>query len=76
VSGADGTFALRFAATLHLKQGSKTAKVTVISDAIGFTYGQAEVELAVIATGGADPSASLERRLAGLLVARAKAAAG
>jgi hypothetical protein len=75
-SGADGSFALRFAATLGVKQGSKTVKVTVNSDAIGFTYGQAEVELNVIATGGAEPSASLERRLAALLVARAKSAAG
>lgn len=76
VSGADGSFSLAFTFSLGIKQGKKTVKVPVYADLIGFAYGQAEVALDVIDTGGAKPSTSLERRLAGVLVARAKAAIG
>ena len=44
-------------------------------DVIGFDYGQAEVSLTVEAV-GSKPSTSLERRLAVLLLARARAAIG
>ena len=45
------------------------------ADSIGFAYGQAEVSFSVVET-GAKPSAALERRLAALLVVRARAAIG
>jgi hypothetical protein len=76
VSGADGSFSLAFTVSLSIKQGKTTVKVPLYADLIGFAYGQAEVGLDVIATGGEKPSTSLERRLAGVLLARAKAAIG
>jgi hypothetical protein len=76
VSGADGSFSLAFTVSLSIKQGKNTVKVPLYADLIGFAYGQAEVGLDVIATDGTKPSTSLERRLAGVLLARAKAAIG
>jgi hypothetical protein len=70
-----GTFTLRFTATLSVKQGSGTVKVPLYADVIGFTHGQAEVSLNVVQS-SVRPTVALEKRLAGLLVARAKAALG
>ena len=70
-----GTFTLRFTATLDLKQGATRVKVPLYADVIGFAYGQAEVSLNVVQS-GARPSAAFERRLAGVLLARAKGALG
>jgi len=75
VSGSDGTFAYRFAFVLGVKQGKKTVNVPAYGDFIGFAWGQAEVSLSV-ETELAPPPASLERRLAALLVSRAHAAIG
>ncbi len=75
VSGSDGTFAIRFSVVIHATSGGSTVSVPLYADSIGFAYGQAEVSFTVVET-GAKPSAALERRLAGLLVARARAAIG
>ncbi len=74
VSGSDGTFAYRFAFVLGVKQGKKTVKVPAYADFVGFVWGQAEVSLSI--ESDSPPSATLERRLAGLLGARARAAIG
>jgi hypothetical protein len=75
VAGSDGTFAIRFSVVVHATSGTSTASVPLYADSIGFAYGQAEVSFSVVET-GAKPSAALERRLAALLVARARAAIG
>lgn len=75
VSGSDGTFAFRFSVVVHATSGASTVSVPLYADSIGFAYGQAEVSFTVVETGG-KPSAALERRLAALLVARARAAIG
>jgi hypothetical protein len=67
VPGADGSFGVHVAITsggtrLHL-------------DEVGFTYGQAEVQL-TLAVPGARPSAALEHGLIAILLARAKAQLG
>ena len=73
VTGMADTLALRCSIRVLVKQGGTTTTVTVYADDIGFADGQAEVSLVVDTTGTA-PSASLERRLAAVLVARARAA--
>jgi hypothetical protein len=55
--------------------GTTSVSVPLYADFIGFAYGQAEVSLDVVQT-GAKPSAVIERQLAALLVARARAAIG
>jgi len=75
VSGSDGTFAIRFSVVVHATSGTSTLSVPLYADSIGFAYGQAEVSFTVVET-AAKPSAALERRLAALLVARARAAIG
>jgi hypothetical protein len=73
--GTTGVAAVRVTAIFHVKSGSKTVTVPAYIDDIGFAYGQAEVSLNVISTLQA-PSASLETKLAELLVTRAHAALG
>jgi hypothetical protein len=75
VSGVGKSFGLRFAIVVHVKQGTTTVAVAVYDDVVGFAYGQAEVTLNVQRT-LAPPSASLERRLAALLLKRARTAIG
>ena len=75
VSGADGVAAVRLKAVLHVKQGLLTVSGALYFDFVEFAYGQAEVSLDVVKT-GSKPSAVIERQLAGLLVARARAAIG
>jgi hypothetical protein len=60
---------------VSVRDGTSTVTVPVYVDQIGFADGQAEVTLEVQST-SVKPSASLERRLAGLLVTRARAAIG
>jgi hypothetical protein len=75
VSGADRAFAYRVTVIVTVTHKTTTLILPLYVDLIGFTYGQAEVSLTVEAV-GSKPSASLERRLATLLVARARAAIG
>jgi len=75
VSGSDGTFAIRFSVVVRATSGTTTVSVPLYADFIGFAYGQAEVSLDVVQT-GSKPSAAIERQLAALLVARARAAIG
>jgi hypothetical protein len=72
---ADGVAAFRVVAIFHIKRGSSTVAVPAYVDSIGFAFGQAEVALDVSSVLRA-PSASLEKRLVGLLVSRAQAAIG
>jgi hypothetical protein len=73
VNGA--TFEIRMVFDVSVREGTSTVSVPVYADQIGFADGQAEVTLDVQTT-SVKPSASLERRLAGLLVTRARAAIG
>ena len=73
--GTTGVAAVRVTATFHIKQGSKTLTVPAYVDDVGFAYGQAEISLNVIST-LQPPSATLETKLAELLVARTRAAIG
>jgi hypothetical protein len=75
VSGADHAFADRFTVIVTVTRKTTTLILPLYVDLIGFTLGQAEVSLTVEAV-GAKPSASLERRLAAVLVARARASIG
>jgi hypothetical protein len=75
VSGAGATIMLRMTFDVSVRDGTSTVTVPVYVDQIGFADGQAEVTLEVQST-SVKPSASLERRLAGLLVTRARAAIG
>jgi len=75
VPGMADTLAIRCSIRVLVKQGGTTATVAVYADDIGFADGQAEVSLVVDTTGSA-PSGSLERRLAAVLVARARATLG
>ena len=75
VEGSDGTFALRFAVIVTIKQGRSTLPVHLYYDTIGFAYGQAEVGFDVLST-SATPSTALERRLGASLLARARAEIG
>ena len=73
ISGTDGTLGVRLAFVLHVKQGATTISQSFYNDAIDFAYGQAEIAV-LVATDSGPPSSSLERRLAALLVTRARAA--
>ena len=75
VRGMADSLAIRCSVRVRVKQGGTTATVAVYADDIGFADGQAEVSL-VLDTTGAAPSALLERRLAAVLVARARATLG
>lgn len=75
VSGASGSFADRFSVVLTVTHGNTTLILPLYVDLVGFSYGQAEVSLSVMAV-GAKPSGTLERRLARLLLARARTAIG
>ena len=75
VTGMADSLAIRCSVRVRVTQGGTTATVAVYADDIGFADGQAEVSL-VLDTTGTAPSASLERRLAAVLVARARATLG
>jgi hypothetical protein len=75
VSGGDGAFAIRLTVVVHVKSATTTVNVPLYIDAVGFTYGQAEVSFTALRAIAAPP-ASLERQLAALLLARAHAAIG
>jgi hypothetical protein len=75
VSGAAGAFADRFTVVVTVTRKTTTLILPLYVDVIGFDYGQAEVSLTVEAV-GSKPSTSLERRLAVLLLARARIAIG
>ena len=74
-TGMADSLAIRCSIRVLVKQGGTTATVAVYADDVGFADGQAEVSLVVDSTGTA-PSSTLERRLAAVLVARARAALG
>ena len=73
--GTSGVAAVRVTAIFHVKQGSKTVTVPAYIDDVGFAYGQAEISLNAIST-LQPPSATLETKLAVLLISRAHAAMG
>ncbi len=75
VSGTDAAFADRYTVVVRVTRKTTTLILPLYVDLIGFAYGQAEVSLSVM-TVGAKPSRSLDRRLAALLVARARTAIG
>jgi hypothetical protein len=75
VSGADGAFADRFNVIVRVTRASTTLILPLYVDLVGFAYGQAEVSLSV-ETVGSKPPRSLERRLAALLLARARTTIG
>jgi len=75
VTGMADSLAVRCSIDVRVSQGATTTTVPVYADDIGFADGQAEVSL-VVDTTAAAPSASLERRLAAVLVARARATLG
>ena len=75
LTGIAGSFAMRFSVTVRVAAGGASSTVAVYVDDIGFAHGQAEISLAIDTTVTA-PSSSLERRLAAVLVARARAELG
>jgi hypothetical protein len=75
VSGIADAFAIRITFAVSVREATTTVSVPLYADQIGFSDGQAEVDLEVQTT-VIKPSASLERQLAGLLVARARSAIG
>jgi hypothetical protein len=75
VPGVAQSAAIRLEIIVAVPKGKSTVKVPIYSDVIGFPYGQAEISMSVQQT-LTPPPASLERRLAGLLLARAQAAIG
>jgi len=75
VIGADHTFDYRVTVVLRVTEKGLTVSVPVYADLIAFGWGQAEVVLQVL-TSLAKPSASFERKLANVLVARARAQIG
>lgn len=75
VTGMTDSLAIRCTIDVRVTQSGTTVTVPVYADDIGFSDGQAEVSL-VLNSSGAAPSSSLERRLAAVLVARARSALG
>jgi hypothetical protein len=75
VSGIAGATAFRLTILSSVTKGSTTLTNRIVFDFVAFTVGQVEVDLSVSGA-GPEPSASLERRLTELLLARAKTAAG
>jgi hypothetical protein len=75
VTGADTAFRDRFTVIIAVKQGKSSVNVPLFADAIGFSYGQVGVSLTV-QTVLETPSTALEHTLAGVLLARARAAVG
>ena len=75
VEGIAQAFAYRFTVIVTQTKSTTTLILPIYVDVIGFVYGQAEVSLSVMAV-GAKPPIALERRLAALLVSRAKTAVG
>lgn len=74
-TGVADSLAIRATIDVRVAQSGTTVTVPVYADEIEFTDGQAEVSL-VLNTAVTAPSSSLERRLAAVLVARARAALG
>jgi hypothetical protein len=78
ITGTQGiakAFAYRFTVIVTQTKRTTTLILPIYVDVIGFAYGQVEVSLSIEAV-GSKPPAALERRLAALLVARAKTAIG
>jgi hypothetical protein len=75
VAGIARAFAYRFTVIVTQTKSTTTLILPIYVDVIGFAYGQVEVSLSVMAV-GAKPPVALERRLAALLVSRAKTAVG
>ncbi|MGD1049508.1 MAG: hypothetical protein ABR947_00370 [Solirubrobacteraceae bacterium] len=75
VAGVAQAFAYRFKVVITQTKSTTTLILPIYVDVIGFAYGQAEVSLSVMVV-GAKPSTALDRRLAALLVARARQAVG
>jgi len=73
--GIAKAFAYRFTVIVTQTKSTTTLILPIYVDVIGFAYGQVEVSLSIEAV-GSKPPAALERRLAALLVARAKTAIG
>jgi hypothetical protein len=67
--------AIRLKIVVAVPKGKSTVDVPIYSDVIGFAYGQAEISMDIQQT-LVPPSASFERQLAALLLARAQAAIG
>jgi hypothetical protein len=74
VAGTDRSFAVHISVSVRIPASgkAKAAAIRVYADSIGFTVGQTEVSLAVDTT-VTPPPAALERRLAAVLAARARA---
>jgi hypothetical protein len=75
VEGIARAFAYRFTVIVTQTKSTTTLILPIYVDVIGFAYRQVEVSLSVMAV-GAKPPVALERRLAALLVSRAKTAVG
>jgi hypothetical protein len=75
MSGIEQSFALRISFPVAVKSGTTTSTTVLYFDQVGFGFGQAEVSFEV-QSNGVVPSSSLERRLGGVLLARARAALG
>jgi hypothetical protein len=75
VSGSDGAFSIRITIVVRVTKGTTVVSEPIYADEIGFIYGQAEVSLSDVDILG-KPSATLERRLAALLLTRTRAAVG
>jgi hypothetical protein len=75
VAGMAKAFAYRFTVIVTQTKRTTTLILPIYVDLIGFAYGQVEVSLSVEAV-GSKPPVALERRLAALLVARARTAIG
>jgi hypothetical protein len=69
------TYVLRSSVTIHLRSGKLRLTVPTYEDVLGFTYGQEEVALDY-GESRAKPKLSVERKLLGILAARAKASGG
>ena len=73
--GARDSFAVRIAFPVGVPSGRTHSTVMLYFDEVGFAWGQAEVSFEVQST-GVRPPHSLEKRLAAVLVARARATLG
>jgi hypothetical protein len=75
VPGVAESAAIRLEIVVAVPKGTRTVKVPIYSDVIGFAYGQAEISMNIQQTVD-PPTGSFERQLAALLLTRARAAIG
>ena len=73
VANSPTAFIDRFAVKISVKESGATLELSLYADAIGFTYGQAEVSL-TLETSDAPPPQALERLLSEELLVRARTA--